>query len=204
MTKKPLCLRLGLIAITFLFLTNARAEVVEPQPSAPETVPSEPSSYLTIPGPDLSECALLGRKIAYERYTSELRKDTAEIFKDILPTSTLYGVCHLFSGSARNACCDRIMNRTVDRCQEQVKAREAAESPCAPREIDCRLLRPFKCALERTIERKRVQCCISIDGQVLQQLFIACASATKAASTGCHVQAESNDTMPVASDDVEG
>jgi len=110
-------------------------------------------------------------------------------------------VCHLFSGSARNACCDRIMNRTVDRCQEQVTAREAAESPCAPREIDCRLLRPFKCALEKTIERKRVQCCISIDGQVLQQLFIACASATQAASTGCHVQEESNETLPLASDE---
>ena len=192
MTKKLECLRLSVIAVTFLFLTNARAEVLESQPGAPETSPSEPSSHLTMPGPDLSECALLGRKIAYDRYTSELHKDTAEIFKDILPTSTLYGVCHLFSGSARNACCDKIMNRTVERCQEQVIGREAAESPCAPREIDCRLLRPFKCALERTIERKRVQCCKSIDGQVLQQLFIACVSATQAASTGCHVDEKSN------------
>ena len=143
-----------------------------------------------IPAPDLSGCAPLGRKIAKEKYMTELRKDTATIHAELLATASLYQSCHLLSGSYRNACCKKIQDTSVQKCQDKVKAEEAEENPCAPRPVDCRLLRPAKCLLERSIERKRVECCRSIDEQVLGQLLGACIASAAAAASGCAVPEE--------------
>jgi hypothetical protein len=153
-----------------------------------------------IPAPNLSECPPLGRKIAREKYMTELRKDTATIRAELLATTNLYQSCHLLSGSYRNACCKKIQDTSIQKCQDKIKAQEAAENPCAPRPVDCRLLRPAKCLLERSIERKRIECCRSIDDQVLGLLLSACVSSASAAATGCAVPEET--ATPVADVDV--
>lgn len=147
--------------------------------------------------PDLSECALLGRHIARTKYYEEMLQDMRRMSAKLQFTSSLYSACHLFSGAARNACCQRIMDRSISQCQSGVIAEEKLESPCAPRPIDCRLLRPAKCLLERAIERKRVQCCIAIDGQVLKHLLNYCKVVVEHVSADCRVP-EVQKTEPVS------
>jgi len=141
-----------------------------------------------IASPDLSQCAVLGRKIARSKYYEEMSKDTQKISGRIGLTSSLYSACHLFSGSTRNACCQKIMERSVSECKAQVLAEEAAENPCAPRRVECRHLRPAKCLLERSIEKKRVQCCVAIDGQILGHLLNHCEATVAQVSAQCKVE----------------
>lgn len=150
--------------------------------------------------PDLSECALLGRNIARTKYYEEMLQDMRRMSAKLQFTASLYSACHLFSGAARNACCQRIMERSISQCQSGVLAEEKLESPCAPRQIDCRLLRPAKCLLERAIERKRVQCCIAIDGQVLKHLLNHCKVVVEQVSADCKVP-EGQTTEPVSVSD---
>lgn len=140
-----------------------------------------------IPAPDLSQCVLLAREIARSKYFEEIRKDSQEINKDISATSALYSACGFLSGSARNSCCKGVADKSVKTCQERIIAQEEEENPCAPKPVDCKLLRPAKCAVERMIERKRVQCCNSIDGQVLNSLLGACGAAVASVSASCFV-----------------
>lgn len=147
--------------------------------------------------PDLSECALLGRNIARTKYYEEMLQDMQRMSAKLQFTTSLYSACHLFSGAARNACCQRIMERSISQCQSGVIAEEKVESPCAPRQIDCRLLRPAKCLLERAIERKRVQCCIAIDGQILKHLLYHCTVVVEQVSADCRVP-EGQTTAPVS------
>ncbi len=141
-----------------------------------------------IVSPDLSQCAAPGRKIARSKYYEEMSKDTQKISARIGLTSSLYSACHLLSGSTRNACCQKIMERSVSECKTQVLAEEAAENPCAPRRVDCRFLRPAKCLIERTIEKKRVQCCAAIDGQILDHLLNHCEATVAQVSAQCKVE----------------
>lgn len=140
-----------------------------------------------IPAPDLSQCVLLAREIARSKYFEEIRKDSQEIKKNISATSSLYSACGFLSGSARNSCCKGVADQSVTTCQELIIAQEEKENPCAPKPVDCKLLRPAKCAVERMIERKRVQCCNSIDGQVLNSLLGACGAAVASVSASCFV-----------------
>ena len=134
--------------------------------------------------PDLSECALLGRNIARTKYYEEMLQDMQRMSAKLQFTTSLYSACHLFSGAARNACCQRIMERSISQCQSGVIAEEKVESPCAPRQIDCRLLR-------------RVQCCIAIDGQILKHLLYHCTVVVEQVSADCRVP-EGQTTAPVS------
>lgn len=146
-----------------------------------------PAPTTGIPAPDLSQCALLGREIARSKYFDEMRKDTQVIKKDIGATSSLYYACGFLTGSSRNSCCQGVADQSVKTCQERIIAQEHKENPCAPKPVDCRRLRPAKCAVERMIEHKRVQCCNSIDGQVLNNLLATCNAAVADLSASCFV-----------------
>ena len=156
-------------------------------PEEISTSARRPAPTPGIPAPDLSQCALLGREIARTKYFEEVSKDSQEIRKDIGATSALYSACGFLSGSARNSCCKGVADKSVQTCQERIIAQEQKENPCAPKPVDCRLLRPAKCAMERMIERKRVQCCNSIDSQVLSNLLAACNSAVTEVSSSCFI-----------------
>ncbi len=177
-----------ILSLSGLLLT-ATASLVALAPAASSDEPARATvvAAQAVPAPDLSECPALGRKIARDKYTEEVTADSATIKHELIATSSLYQACHLFSGSTRNDCCKTVRDKSIEACRKKVQAQEAAEDPCAPKHIDCRLLRPVKCALERTIERKRIKCCQSIDSQVLARLFEACASGAAAASVGCEV-----------------
>ncbi len=156
-------------------------------PEEISTSARRPAPTPGIPAPDLSQCALLGREIARTKYFEEISKDSQEIRKDIGATSALYSACGFLSGSARNSCCKGVADKSIQTCQERIIAQEQKENPCGPKPVDCRLLRPAKCAMERMIERKRVQCCNSIDSQVLSNLLAACNSAVTEVSSSCFI-----------------
>lgn len=162
--------------------------------SAPVFATTAPYSHdfadTGIASPDLSECALLGRNIARTKYYEEMLQDMQRMSERLQFTTSLYSACHLFSGAARNACCQRIIDRSISQCQSGVIAEEKLENPCAPRPVDCSLLRPAKCLLERAIERKRMQCCIAIDGQILKHLINHCKVVVGHVSSDCKVPGE--------------
>lgn len=176
-----------------LFMSNddAHEDSIESRTGGATT---EPCSYdyaaNGIVPPDLSECAILGRNIARTKYYEEMLEDMQRMSTQLHFTTSLYSACHLFSGSTRNACCQRIMDRSISQCKAGVIAEEKLESPCAPRQIDCKLLRPAKCLLERAIERKRVQCCQAIDAQILKHLLNYCTVVVEQVSADCKVPEE--------------
>ncbi len=146
-----------------------------------------PNDTTGIPAPNLSQCALLGHEIARSKYYEELKKDSLEIRKDIGATAALYLACGFRTGSDRNSCCKGIADTSTTTCRNRITAQEQAENPCAARPVDCKLLRPAKCAVERMIERKRIQCCKSIDSQVLSNLLATCSAAVTEISASCFV-----------------
>lgn len=141
----------------------------------------------SIPRPDLSQCHPKGRDLARSKYYEEMRKDTAEISKDIGATGPLYAGCHLFTGSTRNTCCKEVADTSLSKCKERIIGQEAAENPCAPKPVSCRLLKPFECVRERITERLRIKCCTSIDDQVLNGLLRQCEASVASVSAGCTV-----------------
>lgn len=141
------------------------------QPETPKPPPAAEPPSVKVPRPDVSSCGILARGTASGQYFAEIAKGIAGIDAGLNRDGKPFmeKTCSAAPGFLRSTCCVSTSNIVLKGCLDRVDTGSEQNNKCGP------------------MRGKRLQCCSSVRGQVLNILHAYCAQQVKAIAGQCGV-----------------